>query len=195
MADAKPTDHSLRSSAAGRPKCVHVIRHGQAEHNVNDDALEKRDTALTSKGQSQAATLKERVSALQVEIVLTSPILRALETTKGGVASATRVVVVPDARERVSCKSHLCEMPVNPATASSSGDYAGYDWQLATQSLALAGGSVAEWERGLMAVDLESNANIDERGRRLSAWIEGRSEQTLCLGKSDARLAVAHPHL
>ena len=109
------------------PKIVHIIRHGQAEHNVHDAALEKRNTKLTPLGQSQAASLSERVRALNPEVVLTSPILRAVQTTAGFIGGAdsvpiANVVVVPDARERVSHSTHLCELPLSPAAATADQD-------------------------------------------------------------------------
>ena len=45
-------------------KIVHVIRHGEAEHNVDSKAQLKRDTELTGKGHKQAAALRERVKAM-----------------------------------------------------------------------------------------------------------------------------------
>ena len=170
--------------AKPEPKTIHVIRHGQAEHNVDPKALEKRNTKLTPRGVQQAASLRERVLALQPDVIITSPILRALQTTYGFANDNLKdvpVLVVPDARERVSHASHLCELPVNPAEEAAGGEFASYDWGLASSALALAGGRIAEWEKGLMAADLAGQDSIDSRGVRLSAWLEARPEKTLCL--------------
>ena len=170
--------------AKPEPKTIHVIRHGQAEHNVDPKALEKRNTKLTDRGVQQAASLRERVLALQPDVIITSPILRALQTTYGFANDNLKdvpVLVVPDARERVSHASHLCELPVNPAEEAAGGEFTPYDWGLASSALALAGGRIAEWEKGLMAADLAGQDSIDARGVRLSAWLEARPEKTLCL--------------
>ena len=173
-----------RASVPPQVKLVHVIRHGQAEHNVDEAALEKRNTRLTSEGEQQAALLKARVAALKPEVIVTSPILRALQTTSGFLTDevAAPVVVVPDARERVSHKSHLCELPVDPSSArDQSSKIAAYDWSLVESSLALAGGSVGEWEKCMMMTDLAGMASIGERAARLTSWIESRPEETMVL--------------
>ena len=165
------------------PKLVHVIRHGEAEHNVDDAALEKRNTRLTALGQQQAASLRERVQALDAEAVFTSPILRALQTTAGFLPRVEiPVVIVPDARERVSHKSHLCELPVDPASGRKlASPIVEFDWRLVESSLALAGGSARDWEQGMVTADLAGAASIAERAARLTAWIESRPEQTTVL--------------
>ena len=163
------------------PKLVHVIRHGQAEHNVDDEALKKRNTELTLLGQQQAAGLRDQVKELSPEVVLTSPILRALQTTLGFLEPGTPTVVVPDARERVSHQEHLCELPISPAAASTSGAaYAAFDWRLVEASLG-AFGSVEEWEQSMMDADLARNGQIAARAARLTSWIESRPEQCIAL--------------
>ena len=47
---------------------------------------------------------------------------------------------------------------------------AAFDWQLVDASLALSGGSVADWERSMQAADLEGMASIGRRAARLRAW-------------------------
>lgn len=170
-------------SETARPKIVHVIRHGQAEHNVDERALEKRDTRLTPLGQQQAQALHGKVASLNAEVILTSPILRALQTTAGFLAAPSPpVVVVPDARERVSHATHLCELPVSPSVGRASGEaHAAFDWQLVEAALATAGGNVEAWERGMMSRDLAGFASVGQRAAQLSAWIESRPETTLVL--------------
>lgn len=182
VTDAAPT--------ASKPKIVHVIRHGQAEHNVKERALKKRNTALTGKGWQQAQSLQSKVKTALTpppDVVLTSPILRALQTTAGFAAQAlpstVAIRVVPDARERVSHRSHLCELPLPSAAAApeADGDFSTYDWSLVTSALKAVGDDVEEWERSLMDVDLADDANIVARAARLSAYIERRPEAALCL--------------
>ena len=170
---------NTRSRAAA--KTVFVIRHGQAEHNVNEKALEKRDTELTATGQAQAAALRSRVAALQPEIIFTSPILRALQTTAAMLHTGARVpvVVVPDSRERVSHSAHLCELPVRTELQSR---FAAFDWAMVNAAVDQeASGDESSWEHLLMATDLAGGRAIDERTKRLSAWIEARPEASICL--------------
>ena len=47
MATLRPREPDAATRGS---KLIHVIRHGQAEHNVEDAALEKRDTVLTAAG-------------------------------------------------------------------------------------------------------------------------------------------------
>jgi broad specificity phosphatase PhoE len=180
-------------SASQPSKLVYVIRHGQAEHNVDDAALLQRDTRLTALGQQQAAALREPVKALGAEVVLSSPILRALQTTEGFLGSSAEVpvVVVPDARERVSHKTHLCEMPVSPPAAFEA--HKAYDWTLAEGSFAAADGSVEEWESRMQSEDLAGFLATGRRAARLTSWIESRSESTLVLVSHGVRLTDPKP--
>jgi hypothetical protein len=75
---------------AGGGKTVYFVRHGEAIHNVAaknktgegnpylDPAL--TDAPLTPLGQEQARALAPASSALQLDVVLTSPLVRAVET-------------------------------------------------------------------------------------------------------------------
>lgn len=169
-----------------------VLRHGEAEHNVDERVL-KRDTSLTEKGQRQARAVHKLVKTLEPEVVVTSPILRALQTTasvmggcSGDSAVCARVVVAPDARGRLASRAHLCGLPVDPRSARArrsrrSGVFAEYDWSLALADL-IAAGSIAAWEAGFVSADFDSGpGSVRRRGERLSSWLEDRPEQTICL--------------
>lgn len=73
-------------------KTIHFIRHAQSAHNARvleatneesvrlDPAL--RDARLTALGEAQAAALRDGIAALQgIELVVTSPLTRAIQTT------------------------------------------------------------------------------------------------------------------
>ncbi|KAK4067208.1 hypothetical protein Purlil1_13906 [Purpureocillium lilacinum] len=63
---------------------VYLIRHAEAEHNVSKD-FSQRDPPLTPLGLSQAGILATTFPDLSsVAIVLTSPLLRALQTALAG---------------------------------------------------------------------------------------------------------------
>ncbi|CAF2260089.1 unnamed protein product [Brassica rapa] len=101
-------------------KIIHLLRHGQAMHNV---AAEKDrnallsphlfDAPLTDHGHEQVETLRERVvsSGLlkRVELVVTSPLLRTMQTAVGvfgnedkqqNVTSSPSIVALEVARDR-----------------------------------------------------------------------------------------------
>lgn len=115
------------------PKRVVVIRHGQADHNIDHAASGKRNSQLTEKGRLQCAVARERFASSGVEVVLTSPLLRCLQTT-ANLGASVPVVVVPDLRECWVDGSYQCEAPLEPHAASSSGVYSSYDWSMALEA-------------------------------------------------------------
>ena len=97
-------------------KRVHLIRHGQSLFNAA--FAEARidpmifDAPLSALGHQQVATLCESVRELAAEIVVTSPLTRAIQTTLGAFGFATAPVVVEALhRERVE---HSCDVGRSP---------------------------------------------------------------------------------
>lgn len=67
-------------------KTIHLIRHGQSAFNAAFDAVQRVDpmifdAPLSALGREQAAALRPEVHGLGVELVVTSPLTRALQTT------------------------------------------------------------------------------------------------------------------
>ena len=67
-------------------KSVHLIRHGQSLFNAAFDSIQRIDpmifdAPLSPLGCQQAATLRAEVQVLGVDLVVTSPLTRAIETT------------------------------------------------------------------------------------------------------------------
>ena len=113
------------------PDFVYLLRHGEASHNVDVSRLNVRvfglaekadlglsldgqhdtsqpDTELTSRGRQQAAAFNAATqSTLQrdEDLIVTSPLRRALQTTLGGLSSAISrlgrdaIVLLPQAQE------------------------------------------------------------------------------------------------
>ena len=73
-----------------------VARHGETEANRQRLALGRADPPLTERGVEQAAALAERLATSGIEIVFTSPLLRARETAAPIAAAAGAEVVVDD---------------------------------------------------------------------------------------------------
>ena len=73
-------------------KTIHFVRHGQSTWNEAEEIfkftrfdkemqkLDKMDAPVSSFGEQQAAHLQEKIQALNAEIVITSPLNRAIET-------------------------------------------------------------------------------------------------------------------
>lgn len=67
-------------------KTIHLIRHGQSVFNAAFDAVQRIDpmifdAPLSPIGRDQAAALRPDVHGLGVELVVTSPLTRAIQTT------------------------------------------------------------------------------------------------------------------
>lgn len=86
-------------------KTLHFIRHGEGFHNVGIATL---DSNLTSKGWSQAHALRDHVesSVNGIELVISSPLTRALETASGTFGRAEgRDVLMMEQHDIVNAQS------------------------------------------------------------------------------------------
>eukprot|EP00928_Gymnodinium_smaydae_P038287 TRINITY_DN26437_c0_g2_i1.p1 TRINITY_DN26437_c0_g2~~TRINITY_DN26437_c0_g2_i1.p1 ORF type:complete len:263 (-),score=68.37 TRINITY_DN26437_c0_g2_i1:230-1018(-) len=189
------------SAAVKQTTVVHVIRHGEAQHNVDHKYLAKRDTTLTARGRRQAGALQEVLSDLKPQLLVTSPILRALQTAQALAFKGGKTLVVPDARERVACESHQSDLPIDPANAAAkSFEALGWDWSLLHRDMAAVGAgagadagdcdgdagaddgdAAAAYLRSLMDYDLAGKRHIEDRARRLSTYLEERPESDVVL--------------
>ena len=59
---------------------LYLIRHGETEDNKTGVLMGSTDTPLNDHGRLQAANLRERINALEVDAIYTSPLQRAVET-------------------------------------------------------------------------------------------------------------------
>jgi broad specificity phosphatase PhoE len=155
-------------------KVVHVVRHGEAQHNVSDAFSSKRNTQLTAKGKRQARSLRCKLQKLKPQAVITSPLLRAMQTARA-MTPSTPTVVVPDARERILRRTHLCDLPVDPRRFQLSRQFGGMDWSLAR------GVGSCKYQKEIMDTDTASWANVKRRGRRLTRYLLGRPEASLAV--------------
>lgn len=93
---------------------IYLIRHGQSEFNARYDGSGDPmiwDARLTAKGISQAIRGADEAAALDLELVITSPLTRALETTEHMFSGSLPVAVVPGIRER---QDHSCDVGRSP---------------------------------------------------------------------------------
>jgi probable phosphoglycerate mutase len=75
-----------------------LMRHGQTEWSLSGQHTGTTDIPLTEQGEREAAAMKEHISGHRYELVLSSPMRRALETCRL-VGLGDRVVVREDLRE------------------------------------------------------------------------------------------------
>jgi alpha-ribazole phosphatase len=59
---------------------LYLIRHGETEPNKTGVLMGSTDTPLNDQGRLQAASLGERLNALEVDAIFSSPLQRAVET-------------------------------------------------------------------------------------------------------------------
>ena len=61
---------------------LYVARHGQTLWNVQNKVCGRTDIPLTEEGHRQAELLAERISGLEIDMILASPMLRARQTAE-----------------------------------------------------------------------------------------------------------------
>lgn len=61
---------------------LYVVRHGQTDQNVLGLVQGDTESDLTEKGREEAKALQELVESLNVDVVVSSPLRRALDTAK-----------------------------------------------------------------------------------------------------------------
>lgn len=82
--------------------CMRIlcIRHGQTTGDVEDRYGGDYDDHLSSEGQQQTAALALELRDKGIEVVYTSPLIRARETADGVARGMCPIEVVPDLKER-----------------------------------------------------------------------------------------------
>ena len=61
---------------------LYVVRHGETVWNVDHRVQGQTDVPLTDNGREQAKELRELVSDLNIDVVISSPLIRARETAE-----------------------------------------------------------------------------------------------------------------
>ena len=71
---------------------LYLIRHGETEQNKTGVLMGSTDTPLNDHGRLQAASLRERINALEVDSIFASPLSRAVETATLVFGEQARIV-------------------------------------------------------------------------------------------------------
>ncbi|KAK4496878.1 hypothetical protein PRZ48_011327 [Zasmidium cellare] len=111
---------------------IFLTRHAQAEHNVDLD-YSIPDAPLTPLGKKQAASLSPQLEKYhdKIDLVVSSPLQRTLQTTKLGWASAVgrlgikNVICLPEAQE---CNDFPCDTGSPKEALEANPELAGFDF-------------------------------------------------------------------
>jgi hypothetical protein len=115
---------------APRLKLLHLVRHAQGWHNVDPEGVSRvpsgLDARLTPEGERQCAALSAVAAELQPEVIVSSPLMRTLQTAAlsfgGQLRAGVPLVALEDCRETVN---YLCDsrrpLSVNVAELAASG--------------------------------------------------------------------------
>jgi ribonuclease H / adenosylcobalamin/alpha-ribazole phosphatase len=81
--------------AQGEPTVTALLRHGQTPMSVQQQYAGRSDVPLTDVGVQQAAAAAKRLASAGIGVIVTSPLLRAVQTAQE-VAAVTGVAVATD---------------------------------------------------------------------------------------------------
>ncbi|CAF1443600.1 unnamed protein product [Rotaria sordida] len=104
---AKKKINNEQQSTTTTTKTLFLIRHGQSIANRDyDESSAYRDAGLTEQGFAQARALQKELEELQIELVVVSPLTRALQTCQTALPSSYSgpILVLPEIAE--ICSSH-----------------------------------------------------------------------------------------
>jgi broad specificity phosphatase PhoE len=82
-------------SAQGEPTVTALLRHGQTPMSVQKRYAGRTDVPLTEVGVQQAAAAAKRLASAGLSVIVTSPLLRTVQTAQA-VAAVTGAAVVTD---------------------------------------------------------------------------------------------------
>lgn len=102
------------------PEAIFLIRHGQSTHNAAWEATGvdplHMDAPLSDLGRQQVMAARDLASRLDVELVVVSPLTRAIETAIGLFGDSVPMLVTALHREKLS---NGCDVGRGPASLAS----------------------------------------------------------------------------
>jgi broad specificity phosphatase PhoE len=149
---------------------IYLIRHGQSTFNAlyELDRVDPMhfDARLSPLGIEQVASAREAASALRVDLVVVSPLTRAIETALGLFDNAQTPIVVTDLiRERLHCSCDVGRSPkeLGAEFPKLSFDHLDDPWWL-------------HGEEDRLEIAIESDDLFARRVSDFSRWISARPE-------------------
>lgn len=84
-------------------RVIHLIRHGQSTFNAHFEATGEDpihfDARLTELGQSQVTAARQRLNGTRYDLVIATPLTRAIQTAQGIFGETAPIVISPLHRE------------------------------------------------------------------------------------------------
>jgi broad specificity phosphatase PhoE len=102
-----PAKKKITDEQQSTSKTLFLIRHGQSIANRDyDESIAYRDAGLTEQGIAQAKALQKELEELQLDLVVVSPLTRALQTCQNALPPSYSgpILVLPEIAE--ICSSH-----------------------------------------------------------------------------------------
>lgn len=159
-------------------KIVHCIRHGQSTFNALFDGTGTDplhfDAVLSDLGHRQVEEAASKVRDVPYELIVTSPLTRALQTTLGlfrNHPSASRILVECLHREHLA---NSCDMGRSPALLTK--DFPGFAFEHLDEVWWHKAGEPDE--RGLVVEPMET---LLERVRQFREWLSARPERLIAV--------------
>jgi len=151
-------------------KTLHLIRHGQAEHNLGLLGWENiLDPELTSTGVQQASNLSKKVDQLKIDVIFVSPLRRTLHTALTIFEQLNRPLVATDLlREHVSLKRCDSRLPISKTKQQ----YSTVDFSLV---------EIDEDEEVKNRTTAESENELSQRAKNFLHFIQQRSEENIAV--------------
>jgi probable phosphoglycerate mutase len=102
-----PAKKQTTNDQSSTSKTLFLIRHGQSIANRDyDESIAYRDAGLTEQGIAQARALQKELEASELDLVVVSPLTRALQTCQNALPASYSgpILVLPEIAE--ICSSH-----------------------------------------------------------------------------------------
>ncbi|CAF1383529.1 unnamed protein product [Rotaria sordida] len=107
-------------------KTLYLIRHGQSLANRDlAETIEYQDAGLTDQGITQARGLQQHLETLDLELVVVSPLTRALQTCDSALPASYSGVVIVHPKIHEICDSYYS---CGQKRAIIRRDFAKFDW-------------------------------------------------------------------
>jgi len=170
-------------------RLVHLIRHGQSTFNEHYSATGQDplhfDARLTALGQRQVTAARERLSGHDYDIVLASPLTRAIQTAEGIFGGRVKIEISPLHREW-----QLSSCDIGRSLAELRADFPHLDFGALPDP-----GWLHDAEPGDLGFPRETEAHLAVRLAAFKAMIATRPERRIAVvGHGDffARLIGRH---
>ena len=154
-------------------KTVHLIRHGQSTFNAGfaetgADPMH-RDARLTELGHAQVAAAKAAYAALGHELVVSSPLTRAIQTTIGLFGGGAAPILIEALHREKQTDS--CDVGRSPSILAAEFPQLRFDH--------LADPWWHDRDPDLRGIPIEPDHAFQDRLARFRAWLAARPERTI----------------